>query len=50
MRAIIALFIWLGIPVILTAALDLHGGIWKFLFFGVFGIVAMFYYALSSKA
>ena len=50
MKVLLALFIWLGIPVILTAALDLQGGIWKFILFGVFGIVAMFYYALSSNA
>ena len=49
MRVLFALFIWLGIPVILTAALDLQGAIWKILLFGVFGIVAMYYYALSSK-
>jgi len=49
MRALFALLIWLGIPMILTAALDIQGGIWKILLFGVFGIVALYYYALSSK-
>lgn len=49
MRALIALFIWLGIPLILIAALGLEGGIWKFLLCGVFGVVSLFYYGLTSK-
>jgi hypothetical protein len=49
MRALIALFIWIGIPLILISALDLQGGIWKFLLCGVFGVAALFYYGLTSK-
>lgn len=49
MRCLIALFIWLGIPLILISALALEGGIWKFLLCGVFGVVALFYYGLTSK-
>ena len=49
MRGIIALFIWLGIPLILIRLMDLKGEIWLFLLCGVFGIAALWYYALSSK-
>ena len=49
MRALIALFIWMGIPIIVMRLLDLHGTIWTILLCGVCGVGALFYYALSSK-
>ena len=49
MRVLIALFIWLGIPLILISTIGLEGGVWRFLLCGVFGVVALFYYGLTSK-
>ncbi len=49
MRAIFALFIWIGIPVILITSFNLEGVLWKFILGAVFGFAALLYYGLSSK-
>jgi hypothetical protein len=49
MRGLVALFIWIGIPMILMDALDLSGTLWTFILCGVFGVVALFFYGMTSK-
>jgi len=48
MRGLIALFIWIGVPVVLMKYFDIEGTFWTILFGGVFGVIAMIYYGYTT--
>jgi len=43
-----ALFIWIGIPVILMSFFELDGLLWTFFLGGIFGFIAMVYFSLAT--
>jgi len=49
MIALIALFIWIGVPVIIMRVFDLEGILWTIGLTGPFGVVAMLFYAFVSS-
>ena len=44
MIGLIALFIWIGVPILIISTYDLEGWFWKFGLAGVFGVVALLFY------
>ena len=49
MIALIALFIWIGVPGIIMRVFDLEGILWTFGLTGTFGVVALLFYAIVSS-
>lgn len=48
MTGLKALFIWIGIPIMLMRYFELEGILWTFILGGVFGFIAMIYYGFTT--
>ena len=48
MIGLIAIFIWIGVPLIIISAYDLESWLWKFGLAGIFGVVALLFYGAAT--
>lgn len=48
MKGLIALFIWIGIPTLISYSFDITSNLWQLLLCGAFGVLAVLFYCYAS--